>query len=131
VVTWVIFWGIYGLLRGGIDLLAGLEPIQLVFATLSGMAAGAVFGAIFGFFGLTGDNPSMDLMMPKLPGVVLGGLGLGLVAYNLKWTALVGPAIVVGMFAGAWLWDKSFPKRRPANPTSPAEAEKKEKREKK
>lgn len=127
VVTWAIFWGIYGLLRGAIGLLAGIQPIEVLLSTLSGMAAGIVFGAIFGFFGISGDNPAMDLLLPKLPGVVLGGLGLGLAAYNLNWATFIGPAIVVGMFLGAFLWDLTF-RRRSAKTPAPAGPEKKKKK---
>ncbi len=128
VVTWALFWAIYGLLRGGIGLLAGIvvDPRQIVFTTLSGALAGAFFGAIFGFFGVTGDRPAIDLLLPKLPGVILGGLAMGLAAHGLKLTALTGPAIVVGMFLGAWLWDKTFPSRR-----LPAEQPEKQEKKKK
>ena len=131
VVTWALFWAIYGLLRGGIGLLAGVvvDPMQIVFTTLSGALAGAFFGAIFGFFGITGDRPAIDLLLPKLPGVILGGIAVGLAAHALKLTALTGPAIVVGMFLGAWLWDKTFPSRRPAE-THPAEQPQKQEKKK-
>ncbi|MBN2148978.1 MAG: hypothetical protein JW726_16455 [Anaerolineales bacterium] len=115
VVTWGLFWAIYGVLRGGVRLLAGGTWFEFLWNLGSGMIAGAFFGAIFGFFGMTGDKPAIYLLLPKLPGVILGGLLFGLLAFQFKWWQWVGPLIVVGMFLGAYLWDKAFSLRRPSH----------------
>jgi hypothetical protein len=113
--TWAIFWLIYGLLRGLVILVDGGELTYAFFTLGSGLVAGMFLGAILGLLSGGGDQPTISLFLPKLPGIVICGLAFGIAGMSLRRLAaraginlpdLAGLMIVVGMLLGAYLWDR-------------------------